>query len=363
MRFVDEFHDPALARTLVRSIADTSTRPVTFMEFCGGHTHAILRHGIRDLLPAHITLSSGPGCPVCVTSPSDIDRAARLALEPGVITATYGDLIRVPGSHMSLQEARARGADVRVVYSALDALDLAATNPGGLVVLLGIGFETTAPTVAATLLEAERRGITNLRVLPLLKLTPPVMHALLASGETRIDGIICPGHVSVITGVYPYEFIPREFGVACAIAGFEPLDILEAVRLLMMQVEEHHPSVQNAYTRAVTPEGNLVAVATMNQVFEPCTANWRGIGAVPDSGLALRTRFCCFDATGLVAGPPVNEAEPPGCRCGDILRGVASPVDCARFAASCTPEHPVGPCMVSAEGGCAAYYAYTLHAG
>ncbi|MFW6056238.1 MAG: hydrogenase formation protein HypD [Chloroflexota bacterium] len=361
MRFVDEFQDPHLARSLVHAIADASTRAVSFMEFCGGHTHAILRHGIRDLLPKTITLSSGPGCPVCVTAPGDIDRAAGLALEPGVITATYGDLIRVPGSTASLQHVRARGGDVRVVYSALDALQLAVENPASLVFLPGIGFETTAPTLAATLLEAERRGLNNLRVFSLLKLTAPVMRALLSSGETRIDGIICPGHVSVITGTQPYEFIPREFGVACAVSGFEPLDILGAVRALTLQVEQQHPCVENSYPRAVKPEGNPVALAAMNEVFEPCAAQWRGIGTVPESGLRLRPRFSSFDATPLLQDACSDDTEPTGCRCGDILRGVVAPVDCAHFGSACTPEHPIGPCMVSAEGSCAAYYAYTLH--
>lgn len=361
MRYVDEFHDPALARSLVRSIGDITARPVTFMEFCGGHTHAILRHGIRDLLPDSITLSSGPGCPVCVTSSVDIDRAVALSLEPGVITATYGDLIRVPGSSMSLQQARARGADVRVVYSALDALDLAAANPASVVVLLGIGFETTAPTVAATLLQAEERCLSNLRLLSMLKLTPPIMRALLKSGETRIDGIICPGHVSVVTGVHPYEFIPAEFGVACSIAGFEPLDILEAVRSLVRQVKDNAPSVENTYGRVVSAEGNQVAVSIMNQVFQPCTAKWRGIGSVPESGLTLQPRFGHYDAAPIAPEARASIPEPSGCRCGDILRGVVTPADCAHFGVSCTPEHPIGPCMVSAEGSCAAYYAYTLH--
>ena len=361
MRFVDEFQDPQLARSLVHAIADASTRTASVMEFCGGHTHAILRYGIRDLLPKNITLSSGPGCPVCVTAPGDIDRAAGLALERGIITATYGDLIRVPGSTTSLQQIRARGGDVRVVYSALDALQLAAENPTSLVVLPGIGFETTAPTVAATILKAERQGLTNFRVFPLLKLTAPIMQALLSSGETRIDGIICPGHVSVITGTHPYDFIPREFDVACAVAGFEPLDILGAVRALTVQLEQQHPRVENTYPRAVKPEGNRVALATMNEVFEPCAAQWRGIGTVPESGLRLRSRFSLFDATPMLQNVRSDEAEPPGCKCGDILRGIAAPVDCAHFGSACTPEHPIGPCMVSAEGSCAAYYAYTLH--
>ncbi|MBE9506251.1 MAG: hydrogenase formation protein HypD [Chloroflexi bacterium] len=362
MRFVDEFHDPALAGKLARRIAEVSTRPVQFMEFCGGHTHAILRHGIRDLLPPTVGMRSGPGCPVCVTSMRDIDRAIAVAGTPGTIVATYGDLVRVPGSHTTLERARATGADVRVVYSAGDALQVAEQNPDRQVVLLGIGFETTAPTVAASVIEADQKKLTNYRVLSLLKLTPPVMRALLDSGETHIDGIVCPGHVSVVIGTHPYDFIPPRYRVGCVVSGFEPLDVLRSIQLLVEQAERGTPSVVNAYPRVVHVDGNPVALEMMARVFEPCDAEWRGIGTVQASGLALRPEFQRFDANAAFDIRVEKSPEPPGCRCGDILRGAAEPADCPLFTQSCTPDHPIGPCMVSNEGACAAHYRYSIGA-
>jgi len=362
VRFVDEFHNPALAGKLARGIAGVSTKAVQFMEFCGGHTHAILRHGIRDLLPSTVNMRSGPGCPVCVTSMLDIDRAIALARIPGTIVATYGDLVRVPGSGTTLERVRAKGADVRVVYSASDALRIAEQNPDRQVILLGIGFETTAPTVAASIIEAAGRNLANYRVLSLLKLTPPVMHALLDRGETRIDGIVCPGHVSVVIGTHPYDPIPLRYHVGCVVSGFEPLDILRSIQLLVEQAEQGIPSVVNAYPRAVHAEGNPVALTIMNRVFEPCDADWRGIGTIQASGLALRPEFQRFDANEALDVRVESSPEPPGCRCGDILRGAAEPPDCPLFTRSCTPEHPVGPCMVSNEGACAAHYRYSIGA-
>ena len=360
MRFVDEFHDVELARTLANRIADASTHPIHLMEFCGSHTHALLRYGLRDLLPPTVAMHSGPGCPVCVTSTRDIDTAIAIAELPGVTVATYGDLVRVPGSHGSLERARACGADVRIVYSALDAIAFAEQNPSRLVVLVGIGFETTAPTIAASLITASQKGLHNYRVLSLLKLTPPVMHALLALGELHIDGILCPGHVSVIIGTGPYGFIPREYRVGCAIAGFEPLDILRAIDLLVRQIEGGSPSIDNAYERAVAPEGNEVARALVERVFSPGAAEWRGLGIVPDSGLVLGEEYARFDALHEFQVDVPDAVEPLGCRCGDVLRGGVSPQDCPLFGTACTPETPVGPCMVSHEGACAAYFAYTI---
>jgi hydrogenase expression/formation protein HypD len=360
VRFVDEFHDVELARTLANRIADASTQPIHLMEFCGSHTHALLRYGIRDLLPSTITMHSGPGCPVCVTSARDIDTAIAIAELPGVTVATYGDLVKVPGSRGSLERARARGADVRIVYSAIDAIAFAEENPSRLVVLVGIGFETTAPTIAASLVTASQKQLHNYRVLSLLKLTPPVMRALLALGELRIDGILCPGHVSVIIGTGPYEFIPREHRVGCAVAGFEPLDILRAIDLLVRQAEGGSPSVENAYERAVAPDGNQVARALIDRVFSPGAAEWRGLGSVPDSGLILSEEFSSFDALREFRVNVPDATEPPGCRCGDVLRGGVSPDDCPLFGTACTPKTPVGPCMVSHEGACAAYYSYTI---
>ena len=360
MRFVDEFHDAALARTLAGRIAELSTKPAQFMEFCGSHTHALLRHGIRDLLPSTITMRSGPGCPVCVTSTRDIDLAMAISLMPNTTVATYGDLVRVPGTRGSLERARATGADVRVVYSALDAIAIAEQNPSRQVILVGIGFETTAPTVAASIITAARKGLRNYRVLSLLKLTPPVMRALLQLGEIRIDGILCPGHVSVVTGTAPYEDIPERFGVGCAVSGFEPVDMLRAIGLLVQQVESGSPAVVNAYERAVSPEGNEVAQGLIAQVFAPCQTEWRGLGSVPDSGLGLRPEYEDFDALALYHPDIAPSSEPTGCRCGDVLRGSLPPQDCPLFGTACTPENPIGPCMVSHEGACAAHFAYSV---
>jgi hydrogenase expression/formation protein HypD len=358
MKYVDEFRDAELGKRLVAGIRRKSSRPVSFMEFCGGHTVSIARHGIRQLLPPHIRLTSGPGCPVCVTANQDLDKAIALARLPGVTVACFGDMIRVPASRSSLQQVRAEGGDVRVVYSTQDALDIARRDPARPVAFIGIGFETTAPTVAASVLQAEREGIDNYFVLSQHKLCPPVMKALLDSGEVRLDGIICPGHVSAVIGTHPYEFIPRDYNIACVVSGFEPLDILLCVDMLVEQIENGMAEVAIAYRRGVRPEGNTVALELMHRVFEECDANWRGIGTVPGSGLRLREEYRRFDAEHafeIDAGEPV---EPKGCICGDILRGAGTPLDCALFRTACSPEHPVGPCMVSSEGTCAAFYQY-----
>lgn len=358
MKFVDEYQDSRLARALARKIAQRSTRTVRLMEFCGGHTHAILRYGIRQLVPKTVEMRSGPGCPVCVTASADLDKAIAVAHLPNVITTTFGDMVRVPGSYSSLQKAKAEGADVRIVYSSMDAVEIAEANPTKSVVFIGIGFETTAPTIAASILKAAQKKIENFYVMPLNKLTPPVMKALLDSGEVRLDGIICPGHVSVIIGSRPYEFIPRDYGVACAISGFEPLDILLCVDKLVEQIERGQPRVEIAYPRGVKPEGNTTAQQLMGHVFEVGEANWRGIGVVPESGLKIRGKYQRFDADKSFPVRPGPAKEPSGCRCGDIIRGAATPLECQLFAGACTPESPIGPCMVSSEGACAAYYQY-----
>jgi hydrogenase expression/formation protein HypD len=358
VRFIDEYRDPAAARAIVASIRDHSRTPLRIMEFCGGHTHAIMRHGIRQVLPPTVELLSGPGCPVCVTSNREIDHAIALANEPGVIVATFGDMIRVPGSRSSLQEAKAEGADARIVYSTLDALKLARENPGSSVVFLGIGFETTAPTVAASLLQAESEGLPNYYVFSTHKLTPPATRAILDAGEVRLSGILGPGHVTTIIGARAWEFLPREYGLPCAVAGFEPLDILRAIDSLVAMVEERRPAVDNVYGRAVQPEGNVVAQRMMERVFRVAEAEWRGLGSVPSSGLAIQAEFAHRDAA-LAFPVEINEpVEHPGCRCGDVLRGTLSPPDCPLFGRACTPARPIGPCMVSAEGACAAYHEY-----
>ncbi len=360
MKYIDEFRDSALARRLLAEIAARSTRPVRLMEFCGGHTHAIFRHGLRQMLPPTVELRSGPGCPVCVTADVDLDRAIAIAGLPGVILTTFGDMIRVPGSRGSLQTAKAAGADVRVVYSALDALHIAREDPERAVVFLGVGFETTAPTVAASILQAAAEGLDNFTVLSLHKLTPPAMRAILDAGEVRLAGIIGPGHVTTVIGSAAWEFLPRNYGIPCAVAGFEPLDILHAVRALVEMVESEKPAVVNAYSRSVRPEGNRVALDAMARVFEVCEAAWRGLGRVPASGLALRPEYARFDAAVAFPVAPGPTREHPGCCCGDVLRGALEPPECPLFRRVCTPANPVGPCMVSSEGACAAHYQYTI---
>lgn len=358
MRYIDEFRDPALARALLRRIEQRAASSVRIMEFCGGHTHAIFRFGIRSLLPPSVQMLSGPGCPVCVTSTSDLDHAIAIARWPGVILATFGDMLRVPGSRGSLQDARAEGADVRMVYSPLDALRMAEANPRRQVVFLGVGFETTAPGVAASIQEAALAGLHNYLVLPLHKLTPPATRAILDAGEVRLSGVLGPGHVTTIIGTDAWEFLPREFNVPIAVAGFEPLDILRAIDMLVAQIAEGRARVDNAYSRSVVPHGNATALGVMSHVFEVCDANWRGLGRLPASGLRMREEYSAHDAARAfpIAIPAVREQ--PGCRCGEVLRGVALPTECALFRRVCAPENPVGPCMVVSEGACAAYYQY-----
>jgi len=358
MKYIDEFRDPQLARSLLASIQACSKQPARFMEFCGGHTHAIFRHGLRQMLPPTVELRSGPGCPVCVTANADLDRAIALAKLPGVIMTTFGDMLKVPGSHGSLQTAKAEGADVRIVYSALDALQIARDYPERAVIFLGVGFETTAPTVAASILEAEAGGLSNFYVLSLHKLTPPATRAILDAGEVRLAGIIGPGHVTTVIGSEAWEFLPRDYSVPCAVAGFEPLDILQAVAALVRMFEDGQPAVVNAYPRGVRPEGNRTALGIMHRVFEVSEAEWRGLGCVPASGLVLRPEYVRFDASLTFPVDPGPTREHKGCRCGDVLRGTVDPPDCPLFRHVCTPAHPVGPCMVSDEGACAAWYRY-----
>jgi hydrogenase expression/formation protein HypD len=358
MRFIDEFRDPALARTLLARIRVRSTRPVRLMEFCGGHTHAILRYGLRTLLPATVELRSGPGCPVCVTANADLDWAIALSQVPGVILTTFGDMMRVPGSRQSLQDAKAAGAEVRMVYSTRDALQIARDHPDRPVVFLGVGFETTAPTVAVAILQAKAEGLRNFSVLSLHKLTPPATRAILDAGDVALDGILGPGHVTTIIGADAWEFLPSSYGVPLAVAGFEPLDILCAVADLVDMIENATPGVSNAYTRSVTPQGNPTALQAMERVFATAAADWRGLGIVPASGLRIRPQFARFDAAHQFDIDPGPTREHPGCRCGDVLRGTLSPPECPLFARVCTPSRPIGPCMVSAEGACAAYYQF-----
>ena len=358
MKYVDEYRTPALARQILDQIARASTRPVQFMEFCGGHTHAIFRFGLREVLPDTVRLSSGPGCPVCVTSATDLEHAIALAQVPDAILTTFGDMLRVPGGSGSLENARAQGADVRVVYSTLDALEIAKLNPDRPVIFMGVGFETTAPTIAAAVLQAEAEKVPNFYLYSVHKLTPPATQAILDAGEVRLDGVIGPGHVTAIIGADAWRFLPEERGVPCAISGFEPLDILRAVAMLVEMAESGKPGVGNAYGRGVKPEGNPVALRMLDRVFEVTTADWRGFGPIPDSGLSLREPYAHRDAA--LAFPvevqPVE--EPKVFRCGAVLRGVMIPTECTLYRRVCSPRNPIGPCMVSAEGACAAHYRY-----
>ncbi len=357
MKFATEFRDSALAKKLLENIRRKSTKPANIMEFCGGHTVAIFRYGLRDLLPKHLKLLSGPGCPVCVTSTADLDKVMALAKMPDVIITTFGDLIKVPASYGSLDRARAAGADVRTVYSTLDALDIARKNPDKNVVFIGIGFETTAPTIAAAILQAAAEKLKNFFVLSLHKVTPPVTKVMLDAGEVKIQGIIAPGHVSAIIGADAWNFIPERYGIACAVSGFEPLDVLHCVNMIVEQIEAGTPRVETAYSRAVRAEGNPTALAMLDRVFELAAANWRGVGEIPGSGLVIRPEYAAHDAGKAfdikLEKPP---REPAGCLCGEVIRAVKTPEECKLFRKVCTPENPIGPCMVSSEGSCAAYY-------
>ena len=358
MKYITEFRRPELAEGLISQIRRKSKTPARLMEFCGGHTVVVFRYGIRQVLPSTIEMVSGPGCPICVTANADLDKAIALSQIPDVIVTTFGDMLKIPGSRSSLQEVKAEGADVRVVYSTMDALQIAEENPAKSVVFLGIGFETTAPTIAVSILQAEDMGMENYYILSLNKICPPVIRALLDSGEVKLEGLVCPGHVSAIIGSHPWQSIARDYGIPCVISGFEPLDILQSIDMLVAQIENGESKVEIAYRRGVHPEGNQQALRLMEQVFEPCPAQWRGMGEVDDSGLKLRERYQHFDAELAFTIDPGPTFEPKGCICGDILRGVKTPVDCQLFSKACTPEHPVGPCMVSSEGSCSAYYLY-----
>ncbi|MCC6346548.1 MAG: hydrogenase formation protein HypD, partial [Nitrospirales bacterium] len=316
-------------------------------------------YGIRDALPSTIRLISGPGCPVCVTAAADLNRVIGfIGQRRDVIVTTFGDMMRVPGSGSSFQEEKARGSDIRVVYSPLDALEIAEADPGKEVIFYAVGFETTAPTVAASLLMARKRGIRNLSFLCLHKLTPPAMRALLDSGEAELDGFLCPGHVTTIIGADAYRFIAEDYHAPCVVAGFEPLDVLQGLYLLVRQCEEGRSAIEIQYTRVVTGEGNRKAREVMDRVFEVSDASWRGIGTISASGLSLREEFADFDAEKRFVMEKGGNEEPTGCSCGEIIRGVLRPCDCPLFRTVCTPEAPQGPCMVSSEGTCSAYYKY-----
>jgi hydrogenase expression/formation protein HypD len=358
MRFLDEFRDPRLVPPLRERIARVASRlgPTTLMEVCGTHTMSIARYGIKELLPDNVRLISGPGCPVCVTPIDYVDHALAIARRPEVVITTFGDMVRVPGSSSSLAMEMARGARVQVVFSSLDALKLAQAHPEKQVVFLAVGFETTAPTVAATVRAAATAGVENFSLLCAHK-TIPMALAFLAGGRAALDGLLCPPHVSAIIGTEPYEAVVAR-GISCVVAGFEPLDVLLSVAMLLEQRAAGVARVENEYRRVVQPHGNERARAVMEQVFEPCDAEWRGLGALAGSGLRLRSELSRFDAARRFVVEVEPAREPVGCRCGEILTGAVDPEGCPLFGATCTPDDPVGACMVSSEGTCAARFRY-----
>lgn len=355
----DEFNDPAVAAKLAESIRQVNTREIRLMEVCGTHTMSIFKSGIRSLLPETISLLSGPGCPVCVTAQGEIDAFIELARRKNVIVTTFGDLMRVPGTSSSLQQERASGSDIRMVYSSMDAVDIARQNRDKQVVFLGVGFETTIPTIAASIVTAHKTGVTNFSVYSAHKLAPPALAVLMETEGLRINGFLMPGHVSVIIGRNAYLPLFEKYKVPSVIAGFEPIDILEAIRRLVVQIEKGEPRVENAYTRAVGDEGNAKAMAFMADVFKTADVVWRGIGVIPASGLKIREQYIIHDAESIFNLPVKDAPEPKGCACGEILTGLKTPPECPLFKKVCTPIHPVGPCMVSSEGTCAAYYRYS----
>ncbi len=358
MKFVEEFRNKEIAAGLIRRIREVlGDRKVSLMEVCGTHTMAIQRYGLRSLLPKNLKLLSGPGCPVCVTPNEYVDLAIAYAMEEGVLLATFGDMAKVPGSSTSLLKAKAAGGHMQIVYSTMDAVKLAEENPDRKVVFFGIGFETTAPTVAAAILEAEERRLSNFFVVSAAKTIPLAMEALL-QGEVRIDGFLCPGHVSVIIGSNAYQRIVDVHQAPCVITGFEPADILQAVEMLVRQVRDGRAAIENQYSRVVHEEGNPAARSVMEKVFEARDAKWRGIGTIPGTGLGIRPEYARFDAQVEIPVEAERTVENKQCICGLVLKGVKEPTDCRLFGKKCTPENPIGACMVSGEGACAAYYKY-----
>jgi hydrogenase expression/formation protein HypD len=361
VRFVDEYRDGTLARRLAGEVASLvhPDETVRIMEVCGGHTHAIAKHGLEDLLPTEVEYLHGPGCPVCVIPMGRVDDAISLAERPNVIFTTFGDMLRVPGGRGTLLEAKARGADVRMVYSPLDALSIAQAEPDREVVFFAIGFETTAPATAITLLRARAAGVTNFSAFSNHVTIVPPLRAILDTPGTRIEAFIAPGHVSTVIGTEPYRFIPADYGKQVVVSAFEPLDILEATAMILRQRAAGRCELENQYTRVVRPEGNPRAIEAIDETMELReTFEWRGLGSIPRSALKLRETFAEWDAEVRFALPGVHVADPKACQCGEVLVGAIKPWECKVFGTACTPERPLGTCMVSSEGACAAYYSY-----
>ena len=359
MAAIDGFSDPALAKTLVKAIENHNVgRDINLMEVCGTHTVSIARAGIKSILPENVHLTSGPGCPVCVTANGDIDKIIALSKLPNVIITTFGDMTRVPGSSSSLLAQQAKGADVRIVYSPLDALQIAEENENKEVVFVGVGFETTTPLIAATIKRAETKSLKNFSVIVAHKNMPGALEAIVNDEKVQVDGLILPGHVSVVIGLEPYKFLGEKYHIPGVVTGFEPVDILRGVEMLVAQIAKGEAKIENAYSRAVEEKGNVAAMAAIEEVFETCNAKWRGIGVIAGSGYKIKPEFSQFDAEKRFSIDVEETLEPKGCKCGDVLRGIIPPSKCPLFRNVCTPENPVGPCMVSSEGSCAAYYRY-----
>ena len=357
MKFIDEYRQGDIAQKLAEQIAALTNRPLKFMEVCGGHTHSIFKYGIEDLLPPNIEMIHGPGCPVCVIPLGRVDDAMSIAQRPEVIFTTFGDAMRVPGSHTSLFGAKAVGADVRMVYSPLDALKIARNNPEKEVVFFALGFETTSPSTAMTVLQAAKDNVRNFSLFCNHIMIVPALKALLDSPDLQLDGFVGPGHVSTVIGTRPYEFVPQFYGKPLVVSGFEPLDILQSVYLLVKQVVEGRAEVENQYGRVVFRDGNQRALQVLSEVFEPRDYfEWRGLGSIAHSGMKLKSKYAAFDAEVKFAVPGLRIADPKACQCGEILKGVKKPWECKVFGTACTPETPIGSCMVSSEGACAAYY-------
>jgi hydrogenase expression/formation protein HypD len=359
MKYIDEFRRSDVARAIARQMAAVIDAPVKIMEVCGGHTHAIFKYGLNDLFPPQLTALHGPGCPVCVTPIGKIDQAIGLARLPNVTLASYGDMLRVPGSESSLLAERARGADIQMVYSPLDALKLAREAPQREVVFFAIGFETTAPANAMALLTAHRQGVKNFTLVSNHVMVAPAMRAVLEAPDVRVDGFVGPGHVSTIIGTRPYEFIVNDFHLPVVIGGFEPLDLMQSFLMVLQQIHTQRAEIENQYTRVVKREGNRQALAVMDEVFETCDLEWRGLGRIPASGLKICGKYASYDAEQRFPEVVVvPHDDHPACICGEVLRGVKQPHDCKVFGTACTPETPIGACMVSSEGACAAEFRY-----
>jgi hydrogenase expression/formation protein HypD len=362
MRYIDEYRDQRIARTLASEIARRTTRDWVLMEICGGQTHTIMRYGLDELLPPEIQLVHGPGCPVCVTPLETVDMAIAIASQHDVTFVSYGDMLRVPGSRSDLFRVKAEGGDVRVVYSPAEAVKIARGLPGRRVVFFAIGFETTAPANAMAAWQAKREGLKNFSMLVSHVLVPPAIRLLLTSPHNRVQGFIAPGHVCTVMGYREYETLAREFHVPIVVGGFEPVDLLEAISMLVVQLEAGRAEVENQYVRSVTYKGNLPAQRIMEEVYEVCDRKWRGIGPISGSGLRLRAEFAAFDAEKVFGLGEAHVEEPAECISAEVLQGLKKPVDCPAFGKRCTPDNPLGAPMVSAEGACAAYYQYRRHA-